>query len=116
MKLKIAVCLMLGSLSVNALAATTYHYPKSTNQYGQLDYIFVTATNGSGFCEEKTDLLQKLLLGKCFAGKTSHLTTNLIGAAKHGFPNPPEVRISVTPYSNKLPVANVNITLVSSHR
>ncbi|GAC05809.1 hypothetical protein [Paraglaciecola chathamensis] len=70
MKLKIAVCLMLGSLSVNALAATTYHYPKSTNQYGQLDYIFVTATNGSGFCEEKKqDLLQNYCWGNVLRGR-----------------------------------------------
>ena len=44
MKLKIAVCLMLGSLSVNALAATTYHYPKSTNQYGQLAVSYTHLT------------------------------------------------------------------------
>ncbi|QHJ11438.1 hypothetical protein FX988_01667 [Paraglaciecola mesophila] len=69
MKLKIAVCLMLGSLSVNALGATTYHYPKSTNQYGQLDFIFVTATNGSGFCEEKKQTYSKIIAGEMFCGE-----------------------------------------------
>lgn len=31
----------------------SFYYPKRPNQYGQLDYIFINATNGTQFCEEE---------------------------------------------------------------
>lgn len=31
----------------------SFYYPKRPNQYGQLDYIFINATNGTKFCEEE---------------------------------------------------------------
>ncbi|MCO7223438.1 hypothetical protein [Pleionea sp. CnH1-48] len=31
----------------------SYYYPKRMNQYGQVDYIFITALNGNQFCEEE---------------------------------------------------------------
>lgn len=31
----------------------TFYYPKRYTQYGQLEYIFINAANGTQFCEEE---------------------------------------------------------------
>jgi len=35
------------------LTSKTFYYPKRPNQYGQMDYIFIDATNGTQFCQEE---------------------------------------------------------------
>lgn len=64
-------CLLIAlGLTANVFAAeTTYSYPKTTNQYGQLKYIFVSATNGSGFCEEKKGYPSRIIAGEMFCGE-----------------------------------------------
>lgn len=40
--------------AIQAMARSkTFYYPKRLTQYGQLEYIFINATNGTEFCEEE---------------------------------------------------------------
>lgn len=41
------------NLEVQAAVSRTFYYPKRANQYGQIDYIFINATNGTQFCKEE---------------------------------------------------------------
>ena len=69
MKVKTAIILLAGLFTVSAFASTTYHYPKSTNQYGQKDYFFVNATNGTQFCKEKKGSQSRIVDGEMFCGE-----------------------------------------------
>lgn len=40
-------------IETQAAVAKTFYYPKRPNQYGQLDYIFIEAKNGTQFCKEE---------------------------------------------------------------
>ncbi len=40
-------------LETQAAVSKTFYYPKRHNQYGQLDYLFINATNGTQFCKEE---------------------------------------------------------------
>ena len=43
----------MNKIETQAAVAKTFYYPKRANQYGQLDYIFINATNGTQFCKEE---------------------------------------------------------------
>ena len=69
MKLTTAFAILATLVSATAFASTTYHYPKSTNQYNQQDYIFVNATNGTQFCKEKKGSQSRIIDGEMFCGE-----------------------------------------------
>ncbi|MCW8875576.1 MAG: hypothetical protein OQJ89_06025 [Kangiellaceae bacterium] len=43
----------VSKIETQAAVARTFYYPKRANQYGQVDYIFINATNGTQFCKEQ---------------------------------------------------------------
>lgn len=69
-KLVISSLLVLSSIAGSAFAAEiTYSYPKRQNNYGQWDYIFVTATNGSQYCKEVKGGNSRMVDGEMFCGE-----------------------------------------------
>jgi hypothetical protein len=64
--------LLIASIGLTAqafAAETTHNYPKTVNQYSQSKYIFVSSTNGSGFCSLTKGGNSRMVAAEMFCGE-----------------------------------------------